>query len=123
MTEKTKLNTITRPNGKAYRPRKIHGTTVGNEDEISGVVVFGTHDVEEALPIAHTILTEQLREMGWDDRDDLALVEGSERQVWWRKDLAGFEDNTPYYHYVIDEVVGAAGVRFDVDVTEEGANR
>ena len=45
------LPIIVRPNGRTYRPRKIIAYAWAGYDDY-GVIVFGTHDVERAEPLA-----------------------------------------------------------------------
>lgn len=40
--------TILRPNGKSYRPRKVVAHAWENDDWPVGVVIIGTHDLERA---------------------------------------------------------------------------
>lgn len=57
----SRLETITRPNGKPYRPRKIAAYTVVDEDEIlCGVIVLGTHEIGRAQPFADEYVAWQL---------------------------------------------------------------
>lgn len=104
---------ITRPNGKAYRPRKIVAVPLGNEDESNAVVVFGTHDIPTAEAHAEAALAEYLRDMGgyWTPGYTLAL--GEERLVWWRQVPDGTGDaDQMLVRFVEDPVRGRAGVRF-----------
>lgn len=110
-----KLPAIERPNGKSYRPRSLRSRILGNEDEITGVVVFGTHDVYTASSVARLDVRAAVNEWGWDDLDYTYVVdEVSARRVWWRQDLSHFEDNEPHYTYTPDDDRGFAGVVFDV---------
>ena len=92
---------ITRPNGKPYRPRKVTGHAVADEDDmVVAVVVLGTHDVERARPLAEDCVR--------------AWVDGSYTAVnpvtgWWRD---GFDMGQRCW--VADPVRGRAGVWFKV---------
>lgn len=45
---------VTRPNGKLYRPRKVTGHAVANEDdEVTAIIVLGTHDITRAQALAN----------------------------------------------------------------------
>jgi hypothetical protein len=105
---------ITRPNGSVYRPRKIRTQFLGNEDETTGVVVLGTHDLADA------------RARAWAAVHDLNggvdyafLIKSSDpgKRVWYRQKLWGFYEDSPIYGFEADEERGAAGVEFDV-ITE-----
>src|ERR1035441_868114 len=45
--------TIQRPNGSPYRPRRVFAQAVGEEDE--GVLVLGTHDLDRAQSLADKV--------------------------------------------------------------------
>ena len=103
MTGRSEAETIQRPNGKPYRPRRVAAFTVGEDDE--GVVVLGTHDLTSAQVLA----------------DELARrVAGPEYVAvdpwrgWWRD---GFENGRRAW--VCDEEHGRAGVLFR-DIVEAG---
>lgn len=100
--------TIIRPNGSTYRPRKLRAQILGNEDEVDGVVVLGTHDLHDARALAERELATSCE--GWYR---LAPNDPGKR-VWYRQALAGFFEDQPLYHYIDDEEYGAAGVLFDV---------
>ena len=92
---------ITRPNGKPYRPRKVTGHAVADEDDmVVAVVVLGTHDVERAGPLAEDCVR------AWVDSGYTAVnpVPG-----WWRD---GFE--TGQRCWANDPVRGRAGFWFEV---------
>ena len=94
------LSPITRPNGKSYRPRKIVAHCIGHEDEdVTGVVVFGTHDVTRAKPLADSAVAD------WCDWGYEAV---SPRLIWYRDTMADGQRT-----YVTDPVHGRAGVVFD----------
>ena len=109
-----KLPSIKRPNGSVYRPRHLRSQALGNEDETTEIVVFGTHDIRTAEGVARLDLTAISRE--WSYR--IAIDPRSEpRRVWYRQKLAGWYEDSPLYEYVPDEDRGAAGVEFSV-ITE-----
>lgn len=98
------LPAIIRPNGKTYRPRKvivepweIDGAAYGWE---SGVIVFGTHDVEVAQPLADVVCK------GFDP--DYVAV--GAKPIWYRD---GYENGERVW--MDDEVRGRAGVWFRAD--------
>ena len=94
------LSPITRPNGKPYQPRKVVAHCVGHEDEdITGVIVFGTHDPSRAKLVADLAVAD------WIDNGYEAA---SPRMVWWRDTMAD-----GHRAFVTDAVHGRAGVVFD----------
>lgn len=97
------LPVIARPNGKPYRPRKVIACAVVDDDELAGVIVFGTHDIARAKPLADEYATWQL------GRGFVAL---SPVTGWWRD---GFSCGRR--SWLEDSVNGRAGVRFG-DVAE-----
>ncbi|AOY72062.1 hypothetical protein ARZXY2_2532 [Arthrobacter sp. ZXY-2] len=107
-----KLPAITRPNSSVYRPRKITTETWGNEDEITDIVVFGTHDVEFARTVALRAADEVSAEYyssGWH----LDVAETGDR-VWRTRCLAAWDEGRPIYQWWDDPDKGRAGVRFSV---------
>ncbi len=114
---------IKRPNGILYRPRKLIAVPLGDEDETTGVVVFGTHDVSVARGWAEHELTALSKEF---HRAEVKYrVESEGERVWLAQHLSHFEDRTPYYVYRKDPERGRAGVEFDVqeyDATEPDAS-
>ena len=93
------LPPITRPDGRTYRPRKVIACAIIDEDEIlSGVIVFGTHDPERAAPLAQDFVTWQLG-AGY-----APLYSGG---GWWRD---GFEGGRRVW--LSDDERGRAGVMF-----------
>lgn len=111
-----KLPAIDRPNGTVYRPRKIQSVPLGNEDELTGIVVFGTHDVRYAKLIAEAEAKDLVSEL-YDSSITLE-VSGSGKQVWLRRDLCGFEDDQPLYNFTDDPTKGRAGVKFSAEEVE-----
>lgn len=92
-------DTITRPNGRPYRPRKVVAWPVADADEMtSGVMVLGTHDVERARPLADECAA------AWVDGGYVA----AEPEVGWFRE--GYEAGRPMW--LRDEVRGRAGVWF-----------
>lgn len=66
------METLTRPNGKPYRPRKPPRAEVFYDwDGYSGVVVIGTHDPEKAADMARPL---------WEHDEPLP----SGVRGWWR---------------------------------------
>lgn len=114
---KPKLPAITRPDGKVYQPRKIVTVPMGDGDELTGIVVFGTHDIRFAR--LHAI--EAAKDVSSE------FYGGSERlrvgddgvQVWFKKTLGGFEDGQPNYWFLPNVDKGRAGVRFSLDVIDQ----
>lgn len=95
------LPAIERPNGKQYRPRKITGNAVGDENGcVIAVIVLGTHDVERARPLAEDCARY------WVDGGYTAA---NPEAGWWRN---GFHWGEPTW--IDDAVSGRAGVRFEV---------
>jgi hypothetical protein len=95
--------TIQRPNGKPYRPRRIFAQVIGEEDE--GVLVLGTHNIARAQGLADRV-AESTVGRGFTAVDPCL--------GWWRD---GFESG--WRAWVSDEVHGRAGVLFR-DVVETG---
>lgn len=93
------MNVITRPNGKPYRPRAFITHPVAEEDEwLSGVIVFGTHEIGRAQPFADEYVQWQLgAEYAAEDP-----VTG-----WWRDGMDGGQRR-----WVTDKDHGRAGVYF-----------
>lgn len=90
---------IQRPDGTLYRPRKITANAVTDDDEIlCGVVVFGTHDIALAHPLADQYVAWQL---------DSGYVAAEPCTVWWRD---GFDGGRRMW--LTDEEHGRAGVFF-----------
>ena len=91
---------IRRPNGKLYRPRKVSCHAVNDENlDLVAVIVFGTHDIERARPLAEDCVRY------WSDEDCAAAepVTG-----WWRDGYANGGRG-----WVNDSVAGRAGVWFE----------
>ena len=111
-----KLPTIARPNGTTYRPRKITTEIWGDEDEVTDVVVFGTHDVNFSRPLAVKAAEDYTAEFlsGWR----LEVADESER-VWRTRRLACFDEGQPIYQWWHDPMHGRAGVRFRVAATDD----
>ena len=92
-------DTITRPDGRVYRSRKVTANAVIDEDEfVCGVMVLGTHDYHRAKPLADGYAVWQLGS-GHVATD---WVTG-----WWRD---GFEYGCR--RWIADEEHGRAGVWF-----------
>lgn len=90
---------IERPSGSLYRPRKLVAYSVTDDDElVAGAVVFGTHDADQALPLAQEVID---RELGRE------YVPIEPCKVWWRD---GFESGRRAW--ITDEEHGRAGVWF-----------
>ncbi len=105
----TTLATVTRPNGKPYRPRKIvtrRWENVGGYDEDCGAVVLGTHDIEAARQEADRAIK------FWFDHD---MVATKPEVSWFR---LGYANGEPMW--LRDEVKGRAGVMFTADYPVEG---
>jgi hypothetical protein len=88
--------TIQRPNGKPYRPRRVFAQAVGEEDE--GVLVLGTHDMARAQVLADKVA----RYIAGN-----GFVAAGPETGWWRD---GFECGQR--RWVSDEEHGRAGVLF-----------
>ena len=115
----TGIPAIERPNGQLYRPRKIDAVALGNEDGITHVLIFGTHDARFAEVFAGPELE---RIQGEFYSTDYRLeISGAGRRGWWRRDLAGWVDGGPLYVFAEDPVKGRAGVRFSVEEVEAAA--
>jgi phage terminase large subunit-like protein len=97
---------IERPNGKAYRPRKVIAyIVVDGYEDACGVVVLGTQDVARAQVLADQLVRAEV---------DGGCVAAAPAAVWWR-------DSFEYgqRRWVSDEVRGRAGVLF-TDIIEAG---
>lgn len=109
-----KLPAIERPNGKLYRPRKIEAITTGNEDEVTGIVVFGTHDVRFAENEAHHCAADYAAEYGIK-----LVIDGPGFKDWYGTQIAGTDDGGRLLViFVTDEVNGRACVRFSAEEVE-----
>jgi len=105
---------IQRPNGKRYQPRKIQAITIGNEDEVTGIVVFGTHDVRFAENEAHHHAAEYASENGIK-----LVIDGPGFKDWYATRIAGTTDEgRPLVVFVTDELKGRACVRFSAEEVE-----
>lgn len=94
-----KLPMIMRPNGRLYRPRKIVAEiyTDYHNEEFGGVIVFGTHDIERARPLAEPII-----------HSEVGPVDITEHLDWIHDGMSGGERR-----FMRDERRGRACVRFD----------
>jgi hypothetical protein len=94
------VTTLTRPDGRTYRPRKpdLRPRAWENQDsDDAGVIVFGTLDPDAARATAITWCTH------WYGEGEL----GDPRPGWYR---SAIQRGEPLY--VLDEVRGAPGVSF-----------
>jgi hypothetical protein len=112
-----KLPTLARPDGGLYRPRKITTETWGNEDEVTDIVVFGTHDAQFARPIALKAADEYVDKF-YTKPWRLEVADEGER-VWRTRRLACFDEGAPIYQWWHDPKNGRAGVRFSVTETDD----
>lgn len=93
------LESITRPDGRVYRPRKIAGYPVADADDlISGVCILGTHDMAVAQPLADECAAYWV---------ETGYVAAGPETGWFRE---GYENGRPMWQR--DEVRGRAGVMF-----------
>lgn len=104
---------IKRPDGSLYRPRKLSAVPLGDQDECTGIVVFGTQDVDVARGCAETKLTE-LSDEFYSGRVKYRIESEGER-VWLTQRFTGFDDRTPLYVYNKDPEHGRGGIEFDVE--------
>jgi len=108
---------IERPNGKRYQPRKIQTLTTGNEDEVTGIVVFGTHDVRFAENEAHQHAATYATANGFK-----LVIDGPGQKDWLGTQIAGSDDEgRPLVVFVKDEIKGRACIYFraeEVEVTQ-----
>lgn len=109
---------ITRPNGSVYRPRHIRTQTLGNEDEMQSIVVFGTNDQRDARATAEVDIRAMCNEF-YDHENYYQVTETPGEPVWWSRSLSHFEEGYPVYHYRVDEERGAFGLVFTLDVHED----
>jgi hypothetical protein len=113
MADKVRPDVVIRPNGKAYRARRVAVEIWDNAANDSwsddyGVFVFGTHDIELARPLADREIKAH-----WD-RD---LVATKPCKVWKR---LGFDHGE--FVWWTDEVKGRAAVCFTADYPPEAAS-
>lgn len=80
-----RLPAITRPNGKAYRPRKIEAYPIGEDGDVEEVAVLGTHDVACATGYADDLVRHYV---------DSGYTVRYERLVWWRSTWGSCPDVT-----------------------------
>ena len=92
------LPPVQRPDGRWYAPRKLIAEGVTEDDELTGVLVFGTHNREVAQPLADAFAAGQIG-AGWR-----AVYSGG---GWWR---SGFEHGE--HAWIGDEGRGRAAVLF-----------
>lgn len=95
---------VVRPNGKTYRARKVRMCVWDNggyHNDDKGVVVLGTHDVEQATAVAH----EGVRY--WFDHELIA----TKPEVGWFRLGYHFGEQS----WMRDQIKGAAGVMFTAD--------
>jgi hypothetical protein len=105
-----KLPPIERPDGRVYRPRKIVALSWDNEeaygqDDDYGVFVFGTHEVERALPLAREAIAHFF---------DSSLVPVKPERRWVR---LGYQNGEQAY--LDDPVRGRAAIQFTAGYPEE----
>jgi hypothetical protein len=81
-----------------YRPRKLTAEPVHEDDEMAGVIVFGTHSLTLAQPLADALVVREIG-AGWR-----AVWSGN---GWWRD---GFEHGQR--RWLTDDINGRAGVLF-----------
>lgn len=92
---------LIRPNGKLYRPRKVTcHAWVDSNDEVSGVLVLGTHNIDVAQPLA--------------DEAVRCWADGSMRAEPWREP-GWYRDGYAYGEraWVDDPLRGRAGIMFE----------
>ena len=92
------LPPIVRPNGKTYQPRKLTVEPIERPDGDYAVIVFGTHDVETAQPLADERVRADV---------DPSYVAGEPHLGWWRD---GYQHGERAW--VWDDELGRAGIRF-----------
>jgi hypothetical protein len=101
------LPAIARPDGRIYQPRKVVAHAVIDGDELlEGVVVFGTHDPDRALPLASEYVAWQI---------DSGYAPADPEPVWWRDGYA-----SGHRTWMRDEKTGRAGVWFRKIVEAQG---
>lgn len=93
-----RLPAIVRPNGRTYQPRKVTVEPISDGYGDFAAVVFGTHDIEFARPLA----TEEIA-----SRFDNGYVAGDPTVGWWRD---GYEHGDRVWAW--DAESGRAGVWF-----------
>lgn len=117
--------TITRPNGKPYRPRKgPEAVLLGYEDEDpSHVLVLRTHDEHAALALAEAAVENYID--SWYGRDSgFSWTITDPEQVWRRTKPAGTDPDDGYSMRVVyadDPDRGVAAVRWTITLTEPAA--
>jgi hypothetical protein len=94
---------IERPDGRAYKPRKIIAYLVGEDYE--GVIVLGTRDIARAQVLADVLVQAEV---------DSSYAAVKPEAGWWRE---GYESGC--LRWIADEVRGRAGVLFR-DLAERG---
>ena len=91
---------IVRPNGKVWRPRKpLRFTEFSTNDYETGFVVFGTHDVEEALNLLGIYFS------------DYGLDPEQAEVTWWRS--VPWSDGGFDYSFITDPERGTPCVVFE----------
>lgn len=97
----TDLPVITRPNGAAYRPRKLVAHAWEGDAftcDGAGVIVFGTLDEERARPLA------LWASAAWYGTTSVQVITSD----WWRD---GYQNGERCW--IVDEEHGRAGVKFE----------
>lgn len=113
------LPPISRPNGKLYRPRKLTAQMLGDGDEDTGVVVFGTHDIAEARRAAGVEVARFNADTYAPEQGVAVHIITEGERVWWAQKLAHFDEGSPWYTFSTDEEHGRAGVEFDIQYIDE----
>lgn len=96
------MTALVRPNGKTYRPRREPRVDVYyDHDDVAGVVVIGTHDLEAATELATPL---------WEHPEPLP----SGTPSWWR--LVPWDTGTGYdRNWIVDQERGSPVVIFHPD--------
>jgi hypothetical protein len=95
---------IKRPDGRAYKPRKVIAYLLGEDYE--GVIVLGIHDIARAQVLADALVRTGV---------DPGYVAVKPETGWWRE---GYESGQ--LRWISDEMRGRAGVLFR-DLTENSS--
>jgi hypothetical protein len=98
------LPSITRPNGRLYRPRKISVQIIGL-DEAEEVVVFGTEDRERAQALAEREVSVMV---------DSGYTAVYDHTAWLR---SGYQGGEPWFFH--DEDKGRFGLVFAIEERPE----
>lgn len=118
------MEAIKRPDGRLYRARKApEALLLGDEDEITMVIVFGTHDVATAYPLAVARIDALNQDsfIKYDATERYRLV-GEPELEWYRGSPVGTgESGEMRVWYEADDIKGRACVTWAIEYFNDEA--